>query len=99
MNKELQARTKADGSTTDAQLPSANLAQNHLLAADYTGYFDDNGNPIYVGQKLKSEWNYEIIVCKSGDGSFYGQLVCDDSHSCKNIPYALNDGMGHTICG
>lgn len=33
MNKELQARTKADSSTTDAQLPSANLAQNPVLAA------------------------------------------------------------------
>ena len=70
-----------------------------MLAADYTGYFDDNGIPIYVGQKLKSQWNYEVIVCKSDDGSFYGRLVCDDNHSCKNIPYALNDGMGYTICG
>ena len=70
-----------------------------MLAADYTGYFDDNGDPIYVGQKLKSQWNYEVIVCKSDNGSFYGKLVCDDNHSCKNIPYALNDGMGYTICG
>lgn len=70
-----------------------------MLAADYTGYFDDNGEPIYVGEKLKSKWNYEVIVCKSDDGSFYGKLVCDDNHSCKNIPYSLNDGMGHTICG
>ena len=45
-----------------------------MLAADYTGYFDDNSDPIYVGQKLKCQWNYEVIVCKSDDGSFYGGL-------------------------
>jgi (p)ppGpp synthase/HD superfamily hydrolase len=36
MNKELQARTKVDSSTTDAQIPSANLAQNPLLAAAFS---------------------------------------------------------------
>ncbi len=99
MKKKLNAGTSAYSSSQAELLPSASLAQNPMLAADYTGYFDDNGDPIFVGQKLKSEWNYEVIVCKSDDGSFYGQLVCDDNHSCKNIPYALNDGMGHTICG
>ena len=33
MSKELQARTEADSSKTAAQLPSANLAQNPMLAA------------------------------------------------------------------
>ena len=33
MSKELQARTEADSSTTAAQLPSANLAQNPMLPA------------------------------------------------------------------
>ncbi len=33
MNKELNARTNADSSKTDELLPSANLAQNPLLAA------------------------------------------------------------------
>lgn len=69
-----------------------------VLAADFTGFYDDNKEPIFVGQKLKSEWNYEVIVCRSENGTFYGQLVCDDNHSCKNIPYALNNGSGHTIC-
>ena len=32
MSKKLQARTKADSSTTAAQLSSANLAQNPMLA-------------------------------------------------------------------
>ena len=33
MSKELQARTEADSSTTAELLPSANLAQNPVLAA------------------------------------------------------------------
>ena len=62
---------------------------------EFTKYLDDNKNKIFVGDKLISEWNYEVIVCKSYDGSFYGQLVCNDKHSCKNIPYALNKGEGY----
>jgi hypothetical protein len=61
----------------------------------YTGYYDDNNKPIYVGDKLKSEWGYEVIVHQEGD-SFNGKLVCDENHSCKDIPYALNHGKGYT---
>jgi len=65
---------------------------------NFTGYFDDNNHPICVGDKLKSEHGYEVIVFKdSDDASYYGQLVCDNSHSCKNIPYSLNEGKGHVI--
>ena len=40
---------------------------NVLLCADnFTGYFDDTNKPIFVGDKLKSEWNYEVIVVKDG---------------------------------
>jgi hypothetical protein len=60
----------------------------------YTGYLDDNNQPIYVGDKLKSEWGYEIIVVEN-NGDYYGQLICDDTHSCKNIPYDLNKGKGY----
>jgi len=62
---------------------------------NFTGYFDDNNEPIFVGDKLKSEWNYEIIVVKDSDNSYYGKLICNDNHSCKNIPYALNNGSGY----
>lgn len=27
-----------------------------------TRYFDDNGDPIFVGDTLKSQWDYEVIV-------------------------------------
>ena len=64
--------------------------------AEFTGLYDDNNKPIYVGSKLKSEWGYKVIVYKHGD-DYSGKLVCDDNHSCNHIPYALNDGQGHTV--
>jgi len=72
-----------------------------LLGNDnFTGIYDDNKQPILVGDKLKSEWGYEVIVVKDEDGDYSGKLVCDDKHSCKNIPYALNGGKGYSkiIC-
>lgn len=60
----------------------------------YTGYKDDNGNNIFVGDELMSEWNYRVLV-KELDGAYYGELLCEDSHSCKNIPYSLNSGNGY----
>jgi len=60
-----------------------------------TGFFDDNSQPIHVGDTLQSEWNYKVIVIKDSDGDYTGKLVCDDNHSCKDIPYGLNDGKGY----
>ena len=74
---------------------------NVLLCSDnFTGYFDDANKPIFVGDKLRSDWNYEVIVVKDEDGDYSGKLVCDDNHSCKNIPYSLNKGKGYSkiIC-
>lgn len=66
------------------------------MKTEFTGYWDDKNTPIFVGDTLKSEWGYEVIVQKAKNGKeFYGQLVCDKNHSCKNIPYALNKGKGH----
>ena len=62
---------------------------------NFTKYFDDNNKPIFVGDRLKSEWGYEVIVVKDENGSYSGKLVCDNNHSCKNIPYALNKGKGY----
>ena len=58
-------------------------------------YFDDNNILIQLGDKLKSEWGYEVIVREGENGEYYGELICDDNHSCKNIPYALNGGKGY----
>lgn len=74
------------------------MKNNNNVISDiiFTGYYDDNKNPIFVGDKLKSKWGYEVIVVKDEDGDDYsGKLVCDDKHSCKNIPYHLNKGKDH----
>jgi hypothetical protein len=83
------------------KLKNGNNNANTLFCADnFTGYYDDNNKPIFVGDKLLSVWNYEVIVVKDEDGDYSGKLVCDDDHSCKNIPYALNEGKGYSkiIC-
>jgi hypothetical protein len=61
-----------------------------------TGYYDDDNNPIKVGDVLESEWNYKVKVVEE-DGHFYGKLICKPNHSCANIPYALNKGEGYKI--
>ena len=61
---------------------------------EYTGYYDDNGIAILVGDKLKSEWGFDVIVYKDGY-NFSGKLICDENHSCRDIPYSLNEGEGY----
>ena len=67
-----------------------------LANENFTGFYDDNKQPILVGDKLKSEWGIEVIVVKDEDGDYIGKLVCDDKYSCKDIPYALNKGKGYS---
>ena len=63
---------------------------------EFTGYFDDNNQKIFLGDRLKSKWGYEVIVVKDKEtGEYTGKLVCEDNHSCKNIPYSLNQGKDH----
>ena len=31
-----------------------------------TKYFDDNKDPIFVGDRLRSEWDYAVFVVKDG---------------------------------
>ena len=82
------------------QKDASNELYTLLANENFTGFYDDNKQPILVGDKLKSEWGYEVIVVKDEDGDYSGKLVCDDKHSCKNIPYALNKGKGYSkiIC-
>ena len=71
------------------------------LANDkFTGFYDDNNKQILVGDKLKNEFGYEVIVVRDEDGDYIGKLVSSVGHSCKNIPYALNEGKGYSkiIC-
>lgn len=68
-----------------------------LANENFTRFYDDNKQPIFVGDKLKSEWGYEVIVTEDEGGDYFGKLVCDDNHSCRNIPYALNEGNGFCL--
>jgi hypothetical protein len=61
-----------------------------------TGMNDDNLTPIFVGDRLHSKDGYDVIVVTDGTG-FWGKLVCAPSHSCANIPYALNNGVGYSV--
>ena len=63
----------------------------------YTGFHDDKMNSILVGDILKSKDGFYVYVCQDEDGDFYGSLVCEIGDSCRNIPYALNNGSGYTI--
>jgi len=63
-----------------------------------TGLVDENGDGIWVGDILESIDGYRILVCQYSDTKgFYGSLICPIDHSCRNIPYALNDGKGYIV--
>lgn len=66
------------------------------MSKEFTDFYDDFNQPIFVGDRLRSVWNYEVIVVKDKDGNYSGKLICDDNHSCKNISYTLNKGKGYT---
>ena len=83
MNTNKEAESKSEIYT---------LLSNEL----FTGYSDDNGSKILIGDKLRSKWGYEVIVVKDEDGDYTGKLICDETHTCKNMPYALNNGNGYT---
>jgi hypothetical protein len=65
-----------------------------------TGFIDDQGIKIFVGDTLHNFEDYDVTVCCVAESEglhFYGKLVCEPGHSCENIPYSLNEGKGHTI--
>ena len=62
-----------------------------------TGFFDENEFPIYVGDILYCTDGYDVLVCEDDDNHFYGSLICEIGHSCRDIPYSLNKGQGHVI--
>lgn len=51
---------------------------------------DSKGVNLNVGDVVSHVDGYDLIVKYSKRYGWYGKLVCDKSHSCRNIPYALN---------
>ena len=50
---------------------------------------DKNGNILKVGDIVRNEWGYDLIVSRNDKLGWYGKLVCKKGHPCENIPYAL----------
>ena len=64
----------------------------------FTGYHDEFGREILVGDILLSKDGYMVSVSRKRiDGKHYGCLICDIGDSCRNIPYSLSEGDGHFI--
>lgn len=51
---------------------------------------DRFGNTLKIGDKVHNKWGYDLIVMYDKTrNNWWGKLVCEKGHSCKNIPYAL----------
>lgn len=57
---------------------------------------DENGKEIHLGDTLKSEWGFNVVVVLDNHGEWVGKLVCRENHPCKDIPFALSNGEGYT---
>jgi len=55
-----------------------------------TGLRDKNGSPLYIGDLVYCTDGYDLVI----ETGFYGKLICDSTHSCADMPYALNYGRG-----
>ncbi len=62
--------------------------------AKFTGFKDDCGQDIFVGDILYSKWDYFVIVYEDRK-DFYGRLICDPSDASKDIPFHLHSGKGY----
>jgi hypothetical protein len=88
-------------------LPNSGIMEQLQMIPEDTGYTDDNGHKIFVGAILKSVDGYHVRVYKTRSGNkitYHGKLIWlheaeHISDSCKDIPYALNDGKGYSIVG
>ena len=63
-----------------------------------TGYIDEYGRSIRVGDLCECSDGYILQVRRDSDGEdFHGVLVCEPGNSCAGIPYSLNCGCGLTV--
>lgn len=69
------------------------LRDDAVLSSDnFTGFYDINNVPIFIGDTLKSKWDYMVKVMPDNTG----KLICDENHPCKDIPYSLNEGKDYS---
>lgn len=54
-----------------------------------TNIKDKNGVILKVGDTVRNIYGYDLIVSVDSNGKYFGKLVCDETDSCKDIPYAL----------
>ena len=52
---------------------------------------EKNGTSLHEGDRVHDDDGFDLIVRRYADGSgWYGQLVCEPTHSCASIPYYLD---------
>ena len=66
------------------------------MEAVFTGMYDDEFNPIFLGSKLQSDIGCEVIVVEEKK-SFVGMLVFESTSILRDIPYHLNGGRGFKV--
>ena len=62
-----------------------------------TGYKDKNGKEIFVGNTLKCDYGYNIVVFENEVGEFVGKLICEPNHVCANMSYHLNADISEVV--
>lgn len=50
---------------------------------------DKNGHRLMPDDKVHDKYGFDMTVHNTKIMGWYGMLICEDNHSCKNIPYAL----------
>lgn len=50
---------------------------------------DKNGIILHVGDIVRHDDGYDLIVSIDSYGSYFGKLMCDENHSCKDMQYCL----------
>ena len=52
---------------------------------------------ILIGDIIKSEFDVITLVCKDEGEEIYGSLICQIGHSCRDIPYTINEGEEYEL--
>lgn len=50
---------------------------------------DKNGKQLKPGDRVHNDWGYDLIIKQWKNGEYYGKLICEKTHSCRNITYSI----------